>query len=59
MAKAADMVDLAERFRATMAAQKKAVQQGAEQADPDAQHWMDTEMQVSRSPDSILSPASL
>lgn len=49
MAKAAEMVDLAERFRSTMAAQRKAGQQGSEgteQADAEAQQWMDTEMQA-------------
>lgn len=58
MAKAADMVDLAERFRATMAAQKKAAQQGDEQADPDAQHWMDTEMQAELINLGIASPVT-
>ena len=61
MAKAAEMVELAERFRTTMAAQRKAAQQGqagAEQADPDAQHWMDNEMQAELINLGIASPVT-
>ena len=61
MAKAAEMVDLAERFRTTMAAQRKAAQQGSEgaqQADPEAQQWMDTEMQAELVDMGIASPVT-
>ena len=61
MAKAAEMVDLAERFRATMAAQRKAAQQGgegAEQGDAEAQQWMDTEMQAELVHMGIASPVT-
>ena len=61
MAKAAEMVELAEKFRTTMAAQRKAAQQGqigSEQADPDAQHWMDTEMQAELINLGIASPVT-
>ena len=61
MAKAAEMVDLAERFRSTMAAQRKAGQQGsegAEQADVEAQQWMDTEMQAELVNMGIASPVT-
>lgn len=62
MAKAAEMVDLAERFRSTMAAQRKAAQQGAggggQQPDPEAQQWMDTEMQAELVNMGIASPVT-
>ncbi|DBA94712.1 TPA: hypothetical protein ACH3X1_002268 [Trebouxia sp. C0004] len=61
MAKAAEMVELAERFRATMAAQKKAAQQegeGAQPTDPDAQQWMDSEMQAELVHMGIASPVT-
>ena len=61
MAKAAEMVDLAERFRTTMAAQRKAAQQesaGAEQPDAEAQQWMDTEMQAELVNMGIASPVT-
>ena len=61
MAKAAEMVDLAERFRITMAAQRKAAQQdsaGAEQPDAEAQQWMDTEMQAELVNMGIASPVT-
>ena len=61
MAKAAEMVDLAERFRATMAAQRKAAQQGgegAEQPDAEAQQWMDSEMQAELVHMGIASPVT-
>lgn len=61
MAKAAEMVDLAERFRTTMAAQRRAVQQdsaGAQQADAEAQQWMDTEMQAELVNMGIASPVT-
>jgi len=61
MAKAAEMVELAERFRTTMAAQKKAAQQegeGAQPTDPDAQQWMDTEMQAELVHIGIASPVT-
>lgn len=61
MAKAAEMVELAERFRTTMAAQKKAAQQegeGARPTDPDAQQWMDSEMQAELVHMGIASPVT-
>ncbi len=61
MAKAAEMVELAERFRTTMAAQKKAAQQegeGAQPTDPDAQQWMDSEMQAELVHMGIASPVT-
>ncbi|DBA85202.1 TPA: hypothetical protein ACH3X2_005910 [Trebouxia sp. C0005] len=61
MAKAAEMVELAERFRTTMAAQKKAAQQEGEPAqptDPDAQQWMDSEMQAELVHMGIASPVT-
>ena len=61
MAKAAEMVELAERFRSTMAAQKKAAQQqgeGAQPTDPDAQQWMDSEMQAELVHMGIASPVT-
>lgn len=61
MAKAAEMVDLAERFRTTMAAQRKAAQQeaeGAQQPDADAQLWMDSEMQAELVNMGIASPVT-
>ena len=61
MAKAAEMVDLAERFRTTMAAQRRAVQQdsaGAQQPDAEAQQWMDTEMQAELVNMGIASPVT-
>ncbi|KAL3160840.1 hypothetical protein ABBQ38_009245 [Trebouxia sp. C0009 RCD-2024] len=62
MAKAAEMVDLAERFRTTMAAQRKAAQQGAgeggQQPDAEAQQWMDTEMQAELVNMGIASPVT-
>lgn len=61
MAKAAEMVDLAERFGTTMASQKRAAQQGAqgdEPADPETQQWMDTEMQAELVNMGIASPVT-
>lgn len=61
MAKAAEMVELAERFRTTMAAQRKAAQQGgegAESADPEAQQWVDTEMHAELVNMGIASPVT-
>ena len=61
MAKAAEMVQLAEKFRTTMAAQRKAAQQGgegAEPADPEAQQWVDTEMHAELVSMGIASPVT-
>ena len=64
MAKAAEMVELAERFRVTMVAQKKeTAQQGGEGSqaahpDPDAQQWMDSELQAELVHMGIASPVT-